>query len=398
VGPGIIVAATGVGAGDLVAAAVCGAIFGTGVLWAVVAGALLKFVLNEGLARWQLSTGTTLLEGWAGRFPRLFFHGFLVYLFLWSFVVAGALMAACGLAAHALLPVLPVSAWGALHALAALLLVLFGRYRLLERVMKLLIAMMFLVVMVCAALTAPGWMEIISGLLPALPAGRSALILGLIGGVGGSVTLLSYGYWIRERGWRGPERLALCRVDLGVAYLLTGLFGLAVVVVSAGVRPEVATGSGMVLGLAEQVGRAVGPAGEWCFLLGFWGAVFSSMLGVWQGVPYIFADSVNVLRRRTADNETPLDRTPAYRVWLLYLALPPMVLLLAGKPVWLVMAYAVSGALFMPVLAASLLLLNNRREWIGRLRNGPAGNILLLLALLLFAVLLLQELVKWISG
>ncbi len=400
IGPGIIIAATGVGAGDLVAAAVCGAIFGTRVLWAVLAGALLKFALNEGLARWQLATGTTLLEGWAHRLPRLFFLGFLAYLFLWSFVVAGALMAACGLAANALCPSLTVAAWGALHSLAALLLVLLGRYQLLERLMKGLIALMFLVVMVCAVLTAPGWREILSGLLPVIPAGRAALVVGLIGGVGGSVTLLSYGYWIRERGWRGPERLGLSRIDLGVAYLLTGLFGMAVVVVAAGVRPEVATGSGMVLGLAERVGAAVGPVGRWSFLLGFWGAVFSSMLGVWQGVPYIFADSVNILRSRSGQGDTvvPLDRSPAYRAWLVYLALPPMVLLLAAKPVWLVMAYAVSGALFMPVLAATLLILNNRQGWIGRWRNGPAGNILIILALLLFGVLLLQELLRWLAG
>ena len=36
--------------------------------------------------------------------------------------------------------------------------------------------------------------------------------------VGGSVTLLSYGYWIRERGWEGPERLRTVRIDLAVAY------------------------------------------------------------------------------------------------------------------------------------------------------------------------------------
>jgi Mn2+/Fe2+ NRAMP family transporter len=400
VGPGIIVAATGVGAGDLVAAAVCGALFGTRVLWAVLAGALLKFALNEGLARWQLVSGTTLLEGWARLLPRLFFLGFQAYLFLWSFVVAGALMAACGLAAHALVPALPVAAWGALHSLAALALVLFGRYRLLERLMKVLIALMFLVVTACALLTMPVWREVLAGLLPGPLPGSSALVIGLIGGVGGSVTLLSYGYWIREREWRGPERLALSRVDLGVAYLLTGLFGMAVVVVAAAVQPEVATGSGMVLGLADRVGAVVGPAGRWCFLLGFWGAVFSSMLGVWQGVPYIFADSVRITRKPAAAGTAPgpLDRSVAYRAWLLYLALPPMVLLLAAKPVWLVMAYAVAGALFMPVLALTLLVLNNRRPGLGKWRNGPVGNLLLALALLLFAFLLFQEVLKQVSG
>ena len=62
IGPGILVAATGIGAGDLATAAFTGTKLGVAILWAVVLGAFYKFVLNEGLTRWQLTTGTTLLE------------------------------------------------------------------------------------------------------------------------------------------------------------------------------------------------------------------------------------------------------------------------------------------------------------------------------------------------
>lgn len=64
VGPGLITAATGVGAGDLVAALVAGATLGMTFAWAIVVGAILKYYLNEGVGRWQLSTGQTILEGW----------------------------------------------------------------------------------------------------------------------------------------------------------------------------------------------------------------------------------------------------------------------------------------------------------------------------------------------
>ena len=94
VGQGIAVAATGVGAGDMVAAAVAGARYGFAVVWAAAVGAVLKCVLNEGLARWQLATGTTLLEGWVERLGRWVQVYFLVYLVLWSFLVAGALISA----------------------------------------------------------------------------------------------------------------------------------------------------------------------------------------------------------------------------------------------------------------------------------------------------------------
>jgi hypothetical protein len=59
VGPGLVIAATGLGAGDLIAASVAGAKFGTTILWAAVLGAIMKYVMNEGLTRWQLATGRT---------------------------------------------------------------------------------------------------------------------------------------------------------------------------------------------------------------------------------------------------------------------------------------------------------------------------------------------------
>ncbi|MDH3972144.1 MAG: Nramp family divalent metal transporter, partial [Gammaproteobacteria bacterium] len=111
-GPGLVIAATGLGAGDLIAASVAGAKFGTTILWAVVLGAIMKYVMNEGLTRWQLATGTTLLEGWVQRLPKFISIYFFIYLLAWSFIVAGALIAGTGLAAHALFPGISVEQWG----------------------------------------------------------------------------------------------------------------------------------------------------------------------------------------------------------------------------------------------------------------------------------------------
>src|SRR5690606_6435031 len=134
---------------------------------------------------------------------------------------------------------------------------------------------------------------------PSLPDQSLTAILSVMGGVGGSVTLLSYGYWIREEGWSGPGRLRSMRWDLGVAYALTALFGMAIMLLGAGLKPEVVAGNGMALALAlaSQLEPAIGPAGKWIFLVGFWGATFSSMLGVWHGVPYLFANFVQHYRQ-----------------------------------------------------------------------------------------------------
>jgi len=49
------------------------------------------------------------------------------------------------------------------------------------------------------------------------------------------------------------------------------------------------------------------------------------------------------------------------------------------------LAYALIGAFFMPMLAITLFLLNNRVQWVGRTyRNGFVINALLILTLLFF--------------
>ncbi|MCP5046512.1 MAG: divalent metal cation transporter [bacterium] len=389
-GPGIVVAATGIGAGDMIAAAFAGAKYGTVIIWAAIMGAILKYFLNEGIARWQLATGTTVPEGWRNKFHPALSWYFLVYLFLWSFIVAGALIAACGLAAHALVPSLPVELWGVIHSLAALLLVYVGRYKLLEIVMKGFIALMFLVVCVSAALSQPDWGSILS---PGLPKGSVPFILGVIGGVGGSVTLLSYGYWVREKKWSGKEFARKTKIDLIAAYILTGLFGVAIMIIAAGVKPEVFNGSKMVIGLADRLGMVVGPVGRGIFLVGFWGAVFSSLLGVWQGVPYLFADSVKAVKKMKPAplQETVGSGSPHYRFFLFYLAIPPMLLLLVGKPVWIVLIYTITGAFFMPFLAVMLLIMNNAVKWVKEFKNNTAVNIMLMAALVLFLLLCVKE-------
>lgn len=397
VGPGIVVAATGVGAGDMIAAAVAGAKYGTVIIWAAVIGALVKFFLNEGIARWQLATGTTILKGWKHKFHTAVSMYFIVYLFLWGFIVAGALIAACGLAAHAIFPFFTVNTWGMIHSFLALFLVYFGRYQLVENLMKFFIGLMFMVVCISAVLIQPDWAAVLKSLaIPRLPTGSAKFLLGVIGGVGGTVTLLSYGYWIREKKWLGKDFSRKVKIDLITAYGLTGLFGMAIMIISAGVKPEVITGSQMVIGLADQLGTAAGPIGKWIFLIGFWGAVFSSMVGVWQGVPYLFSDVVHVYKnKRFRISDTKIDvRSRHYLFFLFYLAVPPLSLLFLGKPVWIVVIYSIVGAFFMPFLAVLLLIMNNKVGWVKDFKNNLIINLMLLVALVLFAWLCFNEIAE----
>jgi len=393
-GPGMLIAATGVGAGDVVAAAVAGSRYGYAVVWAVALGAILKYVLNEGIARWQLATGTTILEGWTRHLGRWVQWVFLIYLLIWSFVVGGALISACGLAAHAIAPGLSVKTWGIVHSLAAAILILGGGYLRFEQVMKAFVGIMFLGLAGCALLITPPAETVARSIVEAgIPAGGVGLVLSVMGGIGGSVTLLSYGYWIREERWEGAGWMRMVRLDLAAAYLLTGLFGLAVIVLAAAVLhgsgAEV-KGSQSVLTMAEMLGSVLGASGIWAFRIGFWAAVATSILGVWQGVPYIFCDFVSLMKEQPAAGRSALTATRSrwYRGYLLYLAAPPMALLFMDQPVAVIVLYAAVGSLFMPFLAGTLLFMNTRSAWVGpEMRSGWMTNGILVACLVLFGYL-----------
>lgn len=393
-GPGLVVAAAGIGAGDVITATVTGAAFGTRLAWALLACVALKFVLNEGVARWQLATGSTIIEACAQRLPKWVNGYFFLYLLLWTFFVGGSLTNACGLAGHTLFPQWPVWVWGIAHSVAAAALVLVGRFAFFERVMKTLVGVMVLTVLVCAVLVKPNVAELLRHLAwPALPPNSGKSVLGIFGGIGGSMTMLCYGYWIRENTWSGAGCQRAVRADLLLAYGVTLIFALALTTVAAGCNAKITQGSGMALEVASRLDALLGPVGRWSFLIGFWCAVFSAMLAVWQGVPYFFADFMAQRSRTATAGNVDLKTTRAYRGYLLFLAGPPLVLLFAEKPVAMVILFTVIGAFFMPFLAALLLYLNNRRDWIGSLRNDVTRNVALLVALALFGWIAITELV-----
>jgi Mn2+/Fe2+ NRAMP family transporter len=389
-GPGLLLAATGIGVGDMVASTIAGAEYGLTIGWALAAGVLLKFAIAEGAARWQLGTGRTLIEGWSDYLPRAAVVAFFVYFVVWSYFVSSALVAASALVPAAVVPGVSLPAWGIVHAIAALVLVLVGRYEQVLAVAKWLVAMMLVALVASVTL-----IVVRSGADWAAVGARSPLsvpyTLSLIGGVGGTVTLLSYGYWMRESGWTGVGQLRVVRVDLMVSFLLAFVFGTSMMFLSSQIEWAGAIleeGPRLSLLLADRIGAETGSIGRAVFLAGFWGAAFSSVVGVWHGVPYLFDDWIHLWRGESAEGQ----RGRMYRAWALYLTLAAISALFIERPVRLVFAYTVVGSLFFPFVISTLLWLNNTSRVPSAARSGRLVNAVLVAALLLYAYLALTAL------
>ena len=398
-GPGLLLAATGIGGGDLATASFVGDMLGTSVLWAAVVAAFLKYVVTEGLTRWQLATGDTLLEGVAHRLGRGVIAVFLLYLLLWSFFVGSAQMSANGVTLHALIPAFADArtgkiVFGVLSSLAGLALVLLGGYRMFEIAMRVCIGTMFVIVVITAVVLWPGTSAVITGLLvPRIPAvGAEAVVwtVALIGGLGGTLTVLSYGYWLREEGRTAPEDLPGCRLDLGASYAMTAIFGIAMMIIGSTIHVQ-GEGTALLVALSDRLGVALGPVGKWLFLFGTFGAVFSSLLGVWQAAPYLFADCWRLTFAAPGSRVVVDTRAAPYRVFLVVLAVVPMIGLFSSfREVQKL--YTVIGAYVFPLLALVLLVFNGRAAWVGaRFKNRPLTVLALLGVLIFFSWLALAN-------
>src|SRR5699024_6494510 len=159
-----------------------------------------------------------------------------------------------------------------------------------------------------AFIAAPNVLDIVRGIVPLIPEGTAGVFstLALAGGVGGTITLAAYGYWLREKGWDGPQILRVMRIDNTVAYVVTGIFVLSMMIGGLGVVQRagvaVAASDQGLLELDTVLRVRYGVAiGVW-FLVGFWAAGFSSVLGVWNGVSLMFADFMGNVTGKGSDH------------------------------------------------------------------------------------------------
>ncbi|MFE9566056.1 Nramp family divalent metal transporter [Streptomyces sp. NPDC006487] len=396
IGPGIVVAATGVGAGDLVATLLAGSKFGYTLLWAAVIGCLVKISLAEAAGRWHLATGRTLFDGWhsLGSWTTVYFAGYVV---VWGFVYGAAAMSSSALPLAALFPgAMDLKLWAALCGLAGLVFVWFNRYAVFEKVMTVLVGVMFLVTVYLAIRVTPRLDAAFAGLAPVLPDGSLVYTLGLIGGVGGTITLAAYGYWVNAKGWTNTSWMKVMRLDNRVAYFTTGIFVVAMLIVGAELLHSsgvaLAKGDKGLLDLSAVLEEHYGRATAKLFLVGFFATSFTSLIGVWHGVSLMFADFATKFRPSLAPAGTNPAKSLPFRAYLLWLTFPPISLLFLDQPFGLVVVYGVIGALFMPFLALTLLWLLNSSRTPAQWRNGLLSNAMLGAAGLLFVVLCVQQL------
>ncbi|MFP6757952.1 MAG: Nramp family divalent metal transporter [Alphaproteobacteria bacterium] len=375
-GPGLVVALTWLGAGDLVDSAVAGGSYGYGLMWAMVIALVVRFFFVSIIAKYQLCNqhGESVVSGLKRVHPWLPLFVGVVALFFGHFY-GSYMVKGVGEASTELFGFGAPLLWSVIWVCLAAALVFRGAYRRIEKLFHWFLAMLVISLVGTALWAGPDAGAIAEGVLlfdiPEQNGPYTALlvVVSLIGAVGGSIANLLYPYFMQQKGWRGPGFRRLQRIDLALGTGVIVVLNLAVWTIGA----EILNPRGVVIDslddLATLLTVALGALGGPIFYLGVIAALYSSILGNAIGYGYLCCDVVAVNRASGAVAAARLDVSGSklYRGVAAWCLFSPLIWSLPGMPGFITLTIVANAAavVVLPVLCASLWILTARKQLIG---------------------------------
>jgi manganese transport protein len=384
IGPGMILAASIVGSGELIATTTLGAEAGYTALWIVVGSCFLKPAIQAAIGRYSVLTGRTGLDGF-NRVPGPRFRVNWV-VWAWAAMVAmslfqvGAMYGGVAMVLNTLMPGVPVNVWVILLLGLTLWLLLGGGYERIEKIATIKVGL-FTMVTFLAALLLMRRSDLFhpaqvlrEGFAFDMPKGGgliTAIAVFGITGVGAS-ELFMYPYWCIEKGyarftgrndgsqgWSNRARgwLRVMHFDITASMVIYTIATVAFYLLGAGIlHPQgiVPGASDMIKVLSKLYTETLG---QWALALFYLGAVvtlYGTIFAATAAHSRVFADFCRLLG---AFDATDYPARLRYRRWFVVglASVPALLFLFFQSPVNMVRAGGVAQAIMLPVIAVGTL-------------------------------------------
>ena len=390
-GPGIIAVLSWLGAGDLITSSVAGANYGYAMMWVLAVSLLLRFLIVNIIARFQLcnNQGMTILQGYAQLHP-LFAWFMLGYALLMGHLINAYMIKGAGEALAMLVHVNQPLLCSLLVVIAVWLLVGRNIYSMIEGVMKVLLAIMTLAFMALAIMSGPDLGGIVKGTIGfSIPPdqgvhGALLVAVSVIGAVAGSVANFVHPYVMREKGWTGPEHKRIQRNDLLFAVFVGIVINLAIWVVGV----EILRPNGLQVRTLGDLGQALelffGAAGWYIFFVGVFATLFASIAGETTAFPMLITDAFQHIRpERREKYGKEFHKDPMHKWFMLFILVTPIVWSLPGMPDFVTLTLGVNALniVGLPIISLGLLIMSNQKSLLSKqYRNNWFENIALAFA------------------
>jgi Mn2+/Fe2+ NRAMP family transporter len=393
IGPGIVVAGSVIGSGELVNTPVQAAKFGFVLLWVVLLSCVIKYVLQIEIARHCLVHNRTTVEALnicPG--PKLRGTSWIALVYMCGYpvtmlTIVGILGALGGLM-HGVWPLADsvgrsTQYWGVIMGAAAIAVLWQGWYRHLEMLVMVLVGVfslsvfagLFLIQGTPYRITAG---DILSGLKFSLDVDQyrdqvGYAVISLLGALGVAANeLFMYPYWVLEKGYarelgdstspgwadRARHWIRTIWLDAGLSTLLATLVTAAFFLLGAAVlnrQQIVPEGLEVVEQISQVYTESYGEWSKWIFLIGAFCTLFSTLVVIVAASGRMWADLFSSMRIVNRDDDTSVRRCHQIVQVVWVCGLVTAFLLIDKAPADLIIAgHFVLGAVMTPLLMLAI--------------------------------------------
>ncbi len=363
-GPGLLLAATSIGASHLVMSPRAGWLFGFQLLWLVPLTHLFKYHAFEFGPRYAVATGESLIAGYAGiPGPK----GWALWILLLGTVAQGigVLAAVVGIAAAVLSTFIGHEPFAGFYIIlvigTVLLFLVLGGYGWLDFLNKVMMTVLFLATIVVFIPASPNPAEFRHFVIPSVPAGSAAVIAGILGWMPTGIDVsIWHSLWTLQKhrdlaSIENPARrweiFRLSLTDMRVGYTLSFVVA-SVFLLLAGVylhgTSDKIDGAEFARSLAKIYTDNIGYWMYFVFMIAAFTAMYSTVYTVIDGFSRAFAETASTIFPKIRAGW----RTRLYWIFVLFTAAFAFLILVALKgrnPVALVLDVALLSLCVAPL-------------------------------------------------
>lgn len=356
-GPGLILAATSIGPGSIVSSTNAGANFGYALFWWFIVMAVFRAIFNYGMNKYTIVSGKPLMVGIREKYGPVWAVLAGVFAFIGQCVYGIGNVIGAGLGLNMLFPAIPLKAGAVIgFVLCIILYFLKGLYGKVEKVMKVLVALMVVIFIASfiGTLRLP-YDGTVTHSLVGFPSGATAMMLSLLGTTASLGTCAWGSSLAKEKGYAAKDlKKGGMLIDVVIGTGALTLISLGCYFVGANLLPAQPIGNGM--DLANALSTIFGAFIKPVFGIGFLAAALSSMMMA----PKI---GVNLLLQSLNKDSGMENKTENIISILMLVFALIIVFSYGGVPAQLLTLAQIGGVINTPILGImTILLLRNKNE------------------------------------
>lgn len=375
IGPGAIVAAAFIGPGTVTTATISGASYGFTLLWAILFSIIATYVLQEMSARLGLIAQIGVGEAIRVKLSKGIIKTLVTLLVLSAILIGNAAYEAGNISGAAL--GMPFTQWELMGKLinpgilligvVAAAILYSGTYKVIEKSLIALVAIMGGVFIISALALAPNFVEILKGLfIPTIPKGGLFMIIGLIGTTVVPYNIFLHASFVKNK-WSDPSELSASKADTFYSILIGGIITMSILIASAVVNQQSGNSISNITDMSSQLEPILGGWASTFMSIGFLAAGLSSAITAPLAAAFVASEIFGW--------GNSMKSTKFRLVWIFILVIGVGFSLVGFRPTRVIMFAQVANGLLLPIIASFLLWVMNDKRLLGDYVNTKAANL-----------------------